>query len=166
MSQTALEYDSDHSFPPMPDPAPLSANGEILFPSLTKRVRCHDEFSLTSEDNSGTDISDGSTDGDDDEEKAMVGVKKQAVKGEKAAKMTRITKDERNLVSVWIQKRRKDGKMTNGRWIRNGGAKGQTMTATSGEVKTSGAYDALAAYDTRHPSLHRLTFFADMSTRD
>jgi hypothetical protein len=166
MSPTTLEYNSDHFFPPMPAPAPLSVNGQILFPSSPKRVRCHDEFALTSEDNSGTDISDGSTDGDDDEEKATVDIKKQAVKGEKAVKMTRITKDERNLVSVWIQKRRKDDKMTNGRWIRNGGAKGQTMTATSGEVKTSGAYDALATYDTQHPSLHCLTCFADMSTRD
>jgi uncharacterized membrane protein len=149
-----LEYDSDHFFPPMPAPASLSANGEMLFPIPSKRVRYHDELSMPSEDNSGTDMTDGSTDGDDEEEK--LGVQKGAVKGVKA-KMSRITKEERNLVTVWIQKRRKDGKMTNGRWIRNGGAKGQTMTATSGEVKTSGAYDALATYDNQHPSWHHVT---------
>jgi hypothetical protein len=60
-------------------------------------------------------------------------------------KMPRITKEERDVVCIWIQKERPDGKMCNGRWIRNGGAKGATMTATSGEVKTSGAQDALAA---------------------
>ena len=64
----------------------------------------------------------------------------------KKTKMSRISKDEREAVDCWITKSRGDGKMTNGRWIRNGGAKGATMTATSGEVKTSGAWDALATY--------------------
>ena len=59
-------------------------------------------------------------------------------------KMPRITNEERAAVCVWIQKTRSDGQMLCGRWIRNGGAKRSTMTATSGEVKTSGAYDALA----------------------
>ena len=59
-------------------------------------------------------------------------------------KMRRITKEERACVCAWIVKERKDGKMLNGRWIRNGGAKGATMTATSAEVKTSGAYESLA----------------------
>jgi hypothetical protein len=62
----------------------------------------------------------------------------------KVQKMPRITKEERTSVCDWIQKERSDGKMLNGRWIRNGGAKGATMTATSAEVKTSGAYDSLA----------------------
>ncbi len=60
----------------------------------------------------------------------------------KVQKMPRITKEERTSVCDWIQKERSDGKMLNGRWIRNGGAKGATMTATSAEVKTSGAYDS------------------------
>jgi len=37
--------------------------------------------------------------------------------------------------------------MLNARWIRNGGTKGVSMTATSKEeVKTAGAYEALALY--------------------
>jgi hypothetical protein len=67
----------------------------------------------------------------------------------KPAKMSRITKEERFAVCDWIVKERSDGKMLNGRWIRNGGAKGATMTATSSEVKTSGAYEALALYVNR-----------------
>jgi hypothetical protein len=59
-------------------------------------------------------------------------------------KMPRITNEERSWVCDWLQKDRKDGKMSNARWTRNGGAKGQTMTATSAEVKTSGAHEALA----------------------
>ena len=59
-------------------------------------------------------------------------------------KMPRITKEERGYVCEWLQKERSDGKMFNARWIKNGGAKGQTMTATSAEVKTSGAYESLA----------------------
>jgi hypothetical protein len=66
--------------------------------------------------------------------------------GAKKKKMPRITNEERSTVCVWIAKPRQDGSMLNGRWIRNGGAKHQSMTATSGQVKTSGAYDALAAY--------------------
>ncbi len=66
-------------------------------------------------------------------------------KKETKQKMARITKEERQGVCEWIMKERKDGKMLNGRWIRNGGAKGATMTATSSEVKTSGAYESLAS---------------------
>lgn len=60
--------------------------------------------------------------------------------------MPRILQSERVVVECWLQKNRKDGKMVNARWIRNGGAKGQGMTATSGEVKTAGAHEALAIY--------------------
>ena len=60
--------------------------------------------------------------------------------------MPRILKSERVVVENWLQKNRKDGKMVNARWIRNGGAKGASMTATSGEVKTAGAHEALAMY--------------------
>ena len=70
-------------------------------------------------------------------------------KSTKKHTMPRISADERTHVSVWVEKPRADGKMCNGRWIRNGGAKGSTMTATSGEVKTSGAYDSLASYVNR-----------------
>ncbi len=62
-----------------------------------------------------------------------------------AKKMARITKEERDVVCTWIQLCRADGRMSNGRWLRGAGAKGQSMTATSGEVKTSGAQDALAS---------------------
>jgi hypothetical protein len=81
-----------------------------------------------------------SCDGDDEDEEGGGAVKK------KGKSMPRISVKERHYVEKWIKKTRHDGSMTNGRWIRNGGAKGQTMTATSGEVKTNGAHDALAAY--------------------
>jgi hypothetical protein len=60
--------------------------------------------------------------------------------------MCRISGAERCCVENWLQKTRKDGRMLNARWIRHGGAKGATMTATSAEVKTLGAYESLAAY--------------------
>ena len=81
-----------------------------------------------------------SCDGDDEDEEGGGAVKK------KGKSMPRISVKERHYVEKWIKKTRHDGSMTNGRWIRNGGAKGQAMTATSGEVKTNGAHDALAAY--------------------
>ena len=175
-----LDYEDDHVFPPLTAPAHLSFQGETLFPvpfcpaiplfpvpaSIIKRVRSHDEFSLDSEFNSGTDAkSDASTtDGDEDDETAAVASVASKTKG--TTRMDRITKEERTHVCTWIQKRRKDDKMTNGRWIRNGGAKGQTMTATSGEVKTSGAYDALATY-TIYFIVYALCHpFPGMSTRD
>ncbi len=82
----------------------------------------------------GSSTSDNSSDKDGESKK------------ESGKKMPRITNQERTAVCDWIAKTRHDGSMLNGRWIRNGGAKGSTMTATSGEVKTCGAYDALAAY--------------------
>ena len=60
--------------------------------------------------------------------------------------MPRILPAERVCVENWLQKTRKDGAMQNARWIRNGGAKHATMTATSAEVKTQGAYESLALY--------------------
>jgi hypothetical protein len=64
--------------------------------------------------------------------------------------MPRINITERACVENWLQKSRKDGKMKNARWIRNGGAKGQSMTATSCEVKTLGAYESLAMFVNKH----------------
>jgi hypothetical protein len=163
----SADYPEDFVFPSYPSPAHVSFQGESLFPfptSIPKRVRTHDEYSLDTDINSGTDAS--TTDGDEDDEKDEEKVKSVGGKKEGTTRMVRITKDERTHVCTWIQKRRKDDKMTNGRWIRNGGAKGKPMTATSGEVKTSGAYDALAmyviyfvVYALHHP-------FPGMSTRD
>ena len=78
---------------------------------------------------------------DEDSGKAVVAVSKDG----KAPKMSKITVQERECVMEWLAKPRKDNKMNNARWIRNGGGQGATMTATSGEVRTSGAYEALAA---------------------
>jgi hypothetical protein len=75
------------------------------------------------------------------EDEGVVVVK--AEEGQKTQKMAKISLEERNLVLDWCAKERKDKKMNNARWIRNGGAKGSSMTATSGEVRTSGAYEAL-----------------------
>jgi len=82
--------------------------------------------------------------------------------------MPRITPEERKCVEKWLQKSRKDGKMLNARWIRNGGAKGQSMTATSSEVKTQGAYDALAAYVNQKlifPADHTRVWTVDVAKR-
>jgi hypothetical protein len=112
------------------------------FTPLPKRLRDHDELSLTSSFSSDSECdAEGSAISTADDEEAEVSSKQN---DKTKTKMTRITKEERNVVCVWITNDRPDGKMTNGRWIRNGGAKGATMTATSGEVKTSGAYDSLA----------------------
>jgi hypothetical protein len=148
-----LWYDIDHQFPAMPSPLHLSVGGKVLYPPSGKLKRHRrNEFALTD-----TESSDSDSSSDTDAVLAS-----QADCNPKPLKMSRITQEERNHVSVWIAKRRSDDKMTNGkpiffflflsannctcRWIRNGGAKGATMTATSGEVKTSGAYDALATY--------------------
>jgi hypothetical protein len=198
-----------HDYPPMPAPAALSINGQVMYPPPVPPVvpavpnlangvppvvtavtnlangvppvvpagslkRAHHEYDLesssdgshhralhhrysakkqttpiapktpiqvldSSSDSDGSCSSSSSQTGDEDEDAA----KKLAAKKEKV-KMPRITKEERACVCEWIQKDRKDGKMLNARWIRNGGAKGQTMTATSAEVKTSGAFESLA----------------------
>ena len=90
--------------------------------------------------NSESGLEDGWED-EDDSGTAVVAVSKD----NKAPKMAKITVKERECVMEWLAKPRKDNKMDNGRWIRNGGGQGATMTATSGEVRTSGAYEALAA---------------------
>jgi hypothetical protein len=163
-----VEY-AEFEFPPMPSPPPLYAYGQQLFPlpsdgefpdtqdtqiDFPEAVFSSDEDGVVlptpkkasgkktsgkkrklkaSSDNS--DSSDTSSDKEEDPNKKV--------------KMPRITIEERAAVCVWIAKTRPDGSMLNARWIRNGGAKGSTMTATSGEVKTSGAYDALAVYVNR-----------------
>ena len=159
-----------YEFPPMGSPAPLFFNGQCMHPPQTPaHKRAHDAFDLNSSSDeehyqalaasskstvksavkktpkkkdaasTGSESEHSSSSGDTDDEGES------AAKKTPAKKMSRITKDERECVCVWIQKDRPDGKMCNGRWIRNGGAKGATMTATSGEVKTSGAHDSLAA---------------------
>jgi hypothetical protein len=85
-----------------------------------------------------------SNDSDDASSESSVSTDDVAKKEAAKPKMPRITKEERTSVCEWIVKSRPDGKMLNGRWIRNGGAKGATMTATSAQVKTSGAYEALS----------------------
>ena len=94
----------------------------------------------------GTRSDSGSDDGDGDDEGEGGRAKK------RGKCMPRISVKERHYVEKWIKKDRCDGSMTNGRWIRNGGAKGQSMTATSGEVRTNGAYDALALYVNKNMS--------------
>lgn len=80
----------------------------------------------------------GEQDGDDEGRPASKKSRKKS--------MPRILPAERVCVENWLQKSRKDGAMQNARWIRNGGAKHATMTATSAEVKTQGAYESLALY--------------------
>jgi hypothetical protein len=111
--------------------------------ATTKRLR--DEFDINSEEEESDAVSVSSSASSLTE--TGEAPKKDA--NSKPAKMARITKEERVSVCDWIIKDRQDGKMLNGRWIRNGGAKGATMTATSSEVKTSGAYEALALYVNR-----------------
>lgn len=140
-----LNYADDNVFPAMGGAAPLSINGQVLFPmpasprTTLLPAKRKNPVDLTSEssEGEGADSSSSETGGDDEDTKT----KKEEVKRKK---IPRITKDEQVYVCDWISKLRKDGKMLNGRWIRNGGAKGSTMTATSSEVKTSGAHEALA----------------------
>ncbi len=102
-----------------------------------------DEGSSSSETCSNSDS--GEEDGEEEIEEMDPAPPVNVVGNAKAPKMAKITVAERTNVMEWLQKLRKDKKMDNGRWIRNGGAHGATMTATSGEVRTSGAYVALAA---------------------
>jgi hypothetical protein len=154
-SSISLNYADDHVFPAMGDAAPLSVNRQVLFPMpasniaskasvvpmLPAKRKNKDNFDLTSSDSgSGSEQSDSSSQTGEDEHASL----SKKTRQEKKKKMPRISKEERLCVCDWIRKLRKDQKMLNGRWIRNGGAKGQTMTATSSEVKTSGAYEALA----------------------
>ena len=89
---------------------------------------------------SGSDSDDADVDGAEDGD----GAKRPSKPRKKS--MLRIQSNERVCVENWLQKTRKDGAMKNARWIRNGGAKHATMTATSAEVKTQGAYESLALY--------------------
>jgi hypothetical protein len=149
----SLNYDGDHVFPAMGDAAPLSVNSQVLFPIPASNIaskasaatmlpaKRKDKFDMTSSDSgSGSGQSDSSSQTGEDEHASL----SKKTRQEKKKKMPRISKEERLCVCDWIRKLRKDQKMLNGRWIRNGGAKGQTMTATSSEVKTSGAHEALA----------------------
>lgn len=99
--------------------------------SHTRAAHKSPDASSSSESDDESSVSDGTDDGS-----SKVALAK--------PKMPRITKEERTAVCEWIVQPRADGKMLNGRWVRNGGAKGVSMTATSSEVKTSGAYEALA----------------------
>ena len=88
--------------------------------------------------------SDSDSEGSDDD----LGEAATKAKAKKARKpnLPRLNEPERMAMENWVAKPRSDGLMLNARWIRHGGAKGKNMTATSGEVKTLGAYVALALY--------------------
>lgn len=74
----------------------------------------------------------------------------QTAKKARGPTLPRINITERACVENWLQKNRKDGKMKNARWIRGAGAKGQSMTVASCEVKTQGAYESLAMFVNKH----------------
>jgi hypothetical protein len=136
--------DVESAFPPSP-PSPSTRVRSFTSPPSSKKRKMQKPKNIPSI--SDSDSNSGSTttveDGEDDEACDDASDAEAAHK-DKKAKMPRITQEERSTVCMWIVKLRPDAKMNNGRWIRNGGAKGATMTVTSGEVKTSGAYDALA----------------------
>jgi len=137
--------DSNHA----PAPAPLAAVAlEEKVVENKKRVRAPKAKVAVpvppsvsaSESGSGSESEqECDEDGDDD---GVPAAKKSARK----KSMPRILPAERVCIENWLQKTRKDGAMQNARWIRNGGAKHATMTATSAEVKTQGAYESLALY--------------------
>ena len=91
---------------------------------------------------SDSDSDDSDAEGSDDSEPRPPAASKKTRK----ANLPRLNEPERMAMENWISKTRSDGLMLNARWIRNGGAKGKSMTATSSEVKTQGAYVALAVY--------------------
>lgn len=96
---------------------------------------------LRGDDSSEDDEEDSSDDDDDDEIKHDTKAKQVRKKN-----LPKLNEQERMAMENWVCKKRSDGLMLNARWIRNGGGKGKSMTATSSEVKTSGAYEALACY--------------------
>jgi hypothetical protein len=125
----------DHIWPAMGDPAPLTVNGQVLWPmpatpvisknasqaspAAKKRIIV-DEYALsddasTSECGDSSSLTSDTSDGEDDKTDAKVSKCRQ--KGHKltgiskAKKMPRITKDERTCVCDWIIKLRKDGKV-------------------------------------------------------
>lgn len=125
-----------------------------LKPSSPSPVKhSHDDFNTSSDEEQGAKLDAHCSESEDDKTSSSSGSQSDHVpkskKNPPKPKMKRISKDERQSVCDWIAKLRKDGKMNNSRWIRNGGAKGQTMTATSAEVKTLGAFDSLAGYVNR-----------------
>ena len=133
-----------------PAPAPPAAAQPLSMVPKKKRARpvpkagkaaaaaAAGSDSETGSDNGGSEDSD-----DDDDDTGAPAAKKSALRRKS---MPRILPAERVCVENWLQKTRKDGAMQNARWIRNGGAKHATMTATSAEVKTQGAYESLALY--------------------
>ena len=136
-------------FPPEADVVKSSAAAKATAPASkpTKKSKAAPPPPRSDSSVDGVDGSDsGSDDGDGDDEGEGGGAK------QRGKCMPRISVKERHYVEKWIKKDRCDGSMTNGRWIRNGGAKGQSMTATSGEVRTNGAYDALALYVNKNMS--------------
>ena len=109
-----------HKLPlPIPSRADLAALKQKLQEKMDALQEKRQKLSVKSRSPSA---SDGTTSSDDD-------VADEDVKTSKDW-LPRITAEERSCVCDWIAKDRKDGKMNNGRWIRNGGAKGATMTAT------------------------------------
>ena len=101
----SYEYAIDHQFPAMPSPLHLSVGGQVLYPASGKLKRRLNEFNITD-----TESSDSDSSSDTDAATAS-----QADRNPKPLKMSRITQEERNHVSVWIAKRRSDDKMTNGK---------------------------------------------------
>jgi hypothetical protein len=122
----------------IPMPIPSRADLAALQQKLQEKMDALQKRQKLSVKSRSPSASDGTTSSDDDVADEDVDVKTSK------DRLPRITAEERSCVCDWIAKDRKDGKMNNGRWIRNGGTKGATMTATSSEVKTSGAYEALA----------------------
>ena len=125
-------------------PPPFLPPVSAAKPRAKPKKRVREPTPPPPKEDSTSSSSESDNDGNDSE--GSEGVVGKGVTKTRQKPIPRIKQDERVCVENWIQKCRKDGKMLNARWIRNGGAKGQSMTATSGEVKTSGAYEALALY--------------------
>ena len=140
--------------PSAPAPAPEPSAAVVLEEKVEKkkRVRVSKAKATTPAAPPAASVSasesDSETDGlgsncDDGDDEGVPASKKSCTRKKS---MPRILPAERVCVENWLQKTRKDGAMQNARWIRNGGAKHATMTATSAEVKTQGAYESLALY--------------------
>jgi len=65
-------------------------------------------------------------------------------------RLPNITDDERNLMQKWLQKEHVGHHHLNARWIKGGGGHGGSGMVESKQVKTSGAYEALAKYVNDH----------------
>ena len=133
--------------PPAAVPPPPPAAVPPPAPAAVKRQRAKGKISEAAKESVVSESEASESEDDDCENEHVLGQTSKKVRG---PSLPRINITERACVENWLQKNRKDGRMKNARWIRGAGAKGQSMTVASSEVKTQGAYESLAMFVNKH----------------